>query len=102
MSVVNQYKVSIRDIHLFSLAGPTGQCLNGTHKFSELVLTRIALSRSVLPLRSAKARESGQYSSTQLPPPPPSCTPPILLTSGQAVNFDRILGNPDKNVAVDE
>ena len=38
--------------------------LNGTHEFSELVLARMALlmdqSRSVLPLRSVKAREFGE------------------------------------------
>ena len=46
------------------LSGPTSQFLNGTHEFSELVLARMALlmdqSRSVLPLRSAKAREFGE------------------------------------------
>ena len=45
-------------------AGPTTQVLNGRHEFSELVLSRTALlmdqSRSVLPLRSAKAREFGE------------------------------------------
>ena len=39
--------------------------LNGTHEFSELVLARMALlidkSRSVLPLRSAKEREFGDW-----------------------------------------
>ena len=45
----------------FRLSGPTSQFLNGTHEFSELVLARMVLlmdqSRSVLPLRSSKARE---------------------------------------------
>ena len=45
----------------FHSFGPTGQFLNGTHLFSELVLARKALlmdqSRSVLSLRSATARE---------------------------------------------
>ena len=45
-------------------AGPTSQFLNGTHEFSGLVPSRMALlvdqSRSVPPLRSAKAREFGE------------------------------------------
>ena len=49
--------------HLSGLSGLTSQFLNGTHEFSELVLARMALlmdqSRSVLPLRLAKTRESG-------------------------------------------
>ena len=48
----------------FHLPDPTSQFLNRTHEFSELVLARMALlmdqSRSVLPLRSAKAREFGE------------------------------------------
>ena len=51
-------------LHLFGLTGLTSQFLNGTHEFSELVLARMVLlmdeSRSVLPLRSAKAREFGE------------------------------------------
>ena len=51
--------------HLPGLAGPTSQFLNVTHEFSELVLARMSLlmdqSRSVLPLRSAKAREFGDW-----------------------------------------
>ena len=50
-------------LHISGLAGPS-QFLNGTHEFSELLLARIVLlvdqSRSVLPLRSAKAREFGK------------------------------------------
>ena len=46
------------------LAGPNSQFLNETHEFSELVLAGMALlmdqSHSVLPLRSAKAREYGE------------------------------------------
>ena len=45
-------------------SGPPRQFLNGTHEFSELVLARMSLlmdqSRSVLPLRSAKAQELGE------------------------------------------
>ena len=48
-------------VHLSGLSGPTSQFLNGANEFSELVLSRMAQlmdqSRSVLPLRSAKARE---------------------------------------------
>ena len=50
-------------LYLSGLAGSTSQSLNGMHELSELVLARIALfvdqscSWSVLPLRSAKARE---------------------------------------------
>ena len=55
-------KVSFR--HLSGLYGPTSQFLDGTHEFSELGLAKMALfmdqSRSVLPLRSAKAREFGE------------------------------------------
>ena len=55
---------SLFAFHLAELARPTTQLLNETHKFSELVLTRMVLlmdqSRSVLPLRSAKAREVGE------------------------------------------
>ena len=51
------------------IAGPTSQFLNGTHEFSELVLARIALlmdqSRSVLSLRSAKARELSREKCTR-------------------------------------
>ena len=50
--------------HYSRLSGPTSQFLNGTHELSELVLARMSLlmdqSRSVLPLRSAKAREFGE------------------------------------------
>ena len=50
-------------LHISGLAGPS-QFLNGTHEFSELLVARIVLlvdqSRSVLPLRSAKAREFGK------------------------------------------
>ena len=50
--------------HLSDLAGPTSEFFNGTHEFSGLVLARMSLlmdqSRSVLPLRSAKAREFGE------------------------------------------
>ena len=50
--------------HLSGLSGQTSQFLNGTHEFLELVLARMSLlidlSRSVLPLRSAKAREFGE------------------------------------------
>ena len=46
------------------LAGLTSQFLNGAHEFSELGLANMVLlmdqSRSVLPLRSAKAREFGE------------------------------------------
>ena len=46
------------------LVGPTSYFLNGTYEFSELVLARMVLlmdqSRSVLPLRSAKARVFGE------------------------------------------
>ena len=47
---------------LSGLSGPTSQFLNGTHKFSKLVLTCIMAllldhGRSVLSLWSAKARE---------------------------------------------
>ena len=46
------------------LTGRTSQLLDGTHEFSELVLARMVLlvdqSGSVLPLRSAKAREFGE------------------------------------------
>ena len=41
------------------LADPTSQFLNGTREFSELVLF-MHQSRSVLPPRSAKAREFGE------------------------------------------
>ena len=48
----------------FHVSGPTSQFLNGTYELSELVLVRMALlmdqSRSILPLRSAKAREFGE------------------------------------------
>ena len=58
---VNKFRVAF---HLSRLSGPTSQFLNGTHEFSELVLARTVLlmdqSRSVLPLRSAKARELGE------------------------------------------
>ena len=47
------------------MAGPTSQLLNGTYEFSELVLARMALltdqTRSALRLRSAKAREFGEF-----------------------------------------
>ena len=46
--------------HSSGLSGPTSQFLNETHDFSELVLAMVLLmdqSRSVLPLRSAKARD---------------------------------------------
>ena len=47
--------------HLPGLSGPSSQFLNETHKFSQLVLARMALlmdqSRSVLSFRSAKAGE---------------------------------------------
>ena len=47
--------------HSSGLSGPTSQFLAETHEFSELVLARMVLlldqSRSVLPLRSAKARD---------------------------------------------
>ena len=60
---VNKFRVAF---HLSRLSGPTSQFLNGTHEFSELVLARTVLlmdqSRSVLPLRSAKARELGELS----------------------------------------
>ena len=49
---------------IFHLPALASQFLNGTHEFAELVLIRMALimvqSRSVLPLRSAKAREFGE------------------------------------------
>ena len=48
--------------YLSGLANPTSQFLNGTHKFSDLVLTRMALFKdqrcSDLPLLSAKALEN--------------------------------------------
>ena len=44
---------------------PVRKFLNGTHEFSELVMARMALltdqSRSVLQLRSFKAREFGEW-----------------------------------------
>ena len=47
------------------MVDPTRQFLNVTHELSELVLSRMNLlmdqSRSVLPLRSAKAREFGEF-----------------------------------------
>ena len=46
------------------MSGLTSQLLNGTYEFSELALARMALlmdhSRSVLPLKSAKAQEFGK------------------------------------------
>ena len=58
-------KVSFRHLSgLYGPTSPTSQFLDGTHEFSELVLAKMALfmdqSRSVLPLRSAKAREFGE------------------------------------------
>ena len=38
----------------------SGRFLNGAHKFSELVLDRMALLLAVLLFRSAKAREFGE------------------------------------------
>ena len=50
--------------HMSRLACPTSQFLNGTHKFSELVLARMAMpmdqSHSVFPLWLAKVREFGE------------------------------------------
>ena len=57
-------KITKVAFHLYGLSGPTSQFLNGTNEFSELVLARMSLlmeqRSSVLPLRSAKAREFGK------------------------------------------
>ena len=60
--VNSRYHLKLRSLSICPvLSGPTGQFLNGTHEFSELVLARMALlmaqSRAVLPLGSAKAGE---------------------------------------------
>ena len=50
--------------HLSGLSGSTIQFLNGTYEFSEQALAKMSLlmdqSRSVLSLRSVKARELGE------------------------------------------
>ena len=55
----------MQSCNLTSLAGPTSQFLNGTHEFSEWLwwewpFFNMDQSRSVLPLRSDKAREFGE------------------------------------------
>ena len=75
--------------HLSGLAGPINQPLNVTHEFSKLILL-MDQSRSVLPLRSAKARELGELWREKCTRAPWSL--PFKLARTSSFN----LGQPDR------
>ena len=70
----------------------TGQFLKGTrHEFSELILARVALlmdqSRSIPPLRSAKAREFGELWREKCTPAPQTFSAFFLVAQTLVVSL---------------
>ena len=79
------------------MSSPSSQFLNAAHEFSELVLDRMALlmdqSRSVLPLRSANAREFGELWREKCNC---ACLDPFHYKIGKTGSFGRLDGKNEK------